>query len=168
MVYRYKIHYIHENNIIIILLSEGVEDKSAFAFLNEIKIQILSQYSIEELMNTNGLQLNEGKDILVKKMRFYGARPCTTTKGELIDNLNLAKGAVIENLETLIERNDKMELMVKKSDNLKDFSNNLSALTVDISKREYERKNRYVIVIFSLFLSGFIISTVFFISSLFI
>ena len=152
MVYRYKIHYIHENNIIIILLSEGVEDKSAFAFLNEIKIQILSQYSIEELMNTNGLQLNEGKDILVKKMRFYGARPCTTTKGELIDNLNLAKGAVIENLETLIERIYKMELMVKKSDNLKDFSNNLSALTVDISKREYERKNRYVIVVISLFI----------------
>ena len=42
--------------------------------------------------------------------------------------------------------------MVKKSDNLKDFSNNLSALTVDISKREYERKNRYVIVVISLFI----------------
>ena len=44
---RYKIHYLYENSIIIICLSEQVNDKEAFAFLYEVKETILKEYSVE-------------------------------------------------------------------------------------------------------------------------
>ena len=48
-------------------MSESVNDKDAFSFLNEVKNELLKNFSIEELMNTNGLQLNKGTEILKKK-----------------------------------------------------------------------------------------------------
>ncbi len=112
----------------------------------------MKKYSKEELMNTNGSQLLDFKEILSKKMQFYDSKPVTTTKGEIISNLNIAKDAIIENLETLMERDNKINIMVQKSENLIDFSNKISAITGEIKKREYERKNRYVIVVISLFI----------------
>ena len=59
--FRYKIQYLYENSIIILLLSESVNDKYAFSFLNDVKNELLKNFSIDELMNTNGFQLNKGK-----------------------------------------------------------------------------------------------------------
>ena len=100
---------------------------------------------MDELMNTNGLQLNKGTEILKKKMGYYNSHPITTSNGEIIENLNLAKDAMIENVESLLERNDKMEIIAQKSDNLKDFSNTLSNVVENIRNKESEKKNRYII-----------------------
>ena len=129
-----------------------MDDKIAFAYLNEIKELILKKYSVDELLNTNGSQLEEGKEILLKKMKFYNSHPVTTSNGHLLENLNLAKDVVIENIETLLERDNKMTILVQKTDDLKDFSNNIFSLTGDISKRESERKNRYAVVVICLFI----------------
>ena len=75
-----------------------MDDKIAFAYLNEIKELILKKYSVDELLNTNGSQLEEGKEILLKKMKFYNSHPVTTSNGHLLENLNLAKDVVIENI----------------------------------------------------------------------
>jgi len=96
-------------------------------------------------MNTNGLQLNKGTEILKKKMGYYNSHPITTSNGEIIENLNLAKDAMIENVESLLERNDKMEIIAQKSDNLKDFSNTLSNVVENIRNKESEKNNRYII-----------------------
>ena len=75
-----------------------MDDKVAFSFLNEVEKLITDSYSSEELMNMNSSQLNKGKEILNKVMRFYNSNPITTGGGEVIENLNLAKSAVLENI----------------------------------------------------------------------
>ena len=150
-----------ENSIIILLLSESVNDKDAFSFLNEVKIELLKNFSLDELMNTNGLQLNKGSEILKKKMGYYNSHPITTTNGEIIENLNLAKDAMIENVETLLERDDKIDIIAKKSDDLKDFSNNLSNVVLNIRNKESERKNKFII--YSVIIVGIIILLYFFV-----
>ena len=129
--------------MIILLLSESVNDKDAFSFLNEVKNELLKNFSIDELMNTNGLQLNRGTEILKKKMGYYNSHPITTSKGEIIENLNLAKDAMIENIEAILERNDKIDIIAQKSDSLKDISNNVSNVVENLRNRESERKTKY-------------------------
>ena len=119
---RYKIHYLYENSIVIICLSEQVNDKEAFAFLYEVKETILKEYSVEELTNTINSQLNKAKEILKTKMKYYNSNPISTTQGELIDNLELTKDAIFENIESLVNRNDKIGIIIDKSNNLKDSS----------------------------------------------
>ena len=113
--------------------------------MNEVKIELLKSFSVDELMNTNGLQLNKGTEILKKKMVYYNSHPITTSSGQIIENLNLAKDAMIENVEALLERDDKIDIIAKKSDSLKDFSNNLSSVVENIRNKESERKNKFVI-----------------------
>ena len=148
---RYKIHYIYENSIIIICLSEQVNDKEAFAFLYEVKETILKEYSVEELTNTMNSQLNKAKEILKTKMKYYNSNPISTSQGELIDNLELTKDAIFENIESLVNRNDKIGIIIDKSYNLKDSSYMISNLAQKLENKESERKNKYVVLVISLF-----------------
>ena len=132
-----------------------MNDKDAFSFLNEVKNELLKNFSVEELMNTNGLQLNKGTEILKKKMGYYNSHPITTSNGEIIENLNLAKGAMIENVEALLQRDDKIEIIAKKSDSLKDFSNNFSHVVENLRNKESERKNKFII--YSVIIVGILI-----------
>ena len=118
--------------------------------MNEVKNVILKNFSLDELMNTNGLQLEKGSEILKKKMGYYNSHPITTSTGEIIENLNLAKDAMIENVEALLERDDKIDIIAKKSDDLKDYSNNISNIVENIRNRESERKNKYMAYLFIL------------------
>ena len=132
------------------MLSESVKSEDAFSFLNEVKNEIFKNFGLDELMNTNGLQLNKGTEILKKKMGYYNSHPITTSTGEIIENLNLAKDAMIENVEALLERDDKIDIIAKKSDDLKDYSNNISSVVENIRNRESVRKNKYMVYLFVL------------------
>ena len=84
-------------------------------------------------------------------MKYYNSHPISTTEGELIDHLNLTKDAVIENIESLLDRNDKFDMIINKSNSLKDSSYMISNIAQNIEKKESERKNKYIVFIISLF-----------------
>ena len=98
----------------------------------------------------NSSQLNKGKEILIKEMRFYNSKPITTGGGEVIDNLNLAKSAVLENIENLLDRNNKIDMIIEKSNALNENSYIMNDFANKIKLRESERKNKYVYLIVSL------------------
>ena len=117
----------------------------------EVKNEILKEYSTEELSNTYSSQLNKAKEILKTKMKYYNSHPITTSDGKLIDTLNFTKDAVMDNVETLLDRNDKIDMIINNSDKLKDSSYMISNLAQNLDNKESERKNRYIVLIISLF-----------------
>ena len=119
--------------------------------MNEVKNEILKEYSTEELSNTYSSQLNKAKEILKTKMKYYNSHPITTSNGKLIDTLNFTKDAVMDNVETLLDRNDKIDMIINNSDKLKDSSYMISNLAQNLDNKESERKNRYIVLIISLF-----------------
>ena len=127
-----------------------MDDKVAFSFLNDVEKEIFNYYKSEELINMNSSQLNKGKEILIKEMRFYNSKPITTGGGEVIDNLNLAKSAVLENIENLLDRNNKIDMIIEKSNALNENSYIMNDFANKIKLRPSERKNKYVYLIVSL------------------
>ena len=127
-----------------------MDDKVAFSFLNDVEKEIFNFYKSEELINMNSSQLNKGKEILNKVMRFYNSNPITTGGGEVIENLNLAKSAVLENIENLLDRNNKIDMIIEKSNSLNENSYIMNNFANQIKLRESERKNKYVYYIVSL------------------
>jgi len=127
-----------------------LDDKVAFSFLNDVEKEIFNYYKSEELINMNSSQLNKGKEILIKEMRFYNSKPITTGGGEVIDNLNLAKSAVLENIENLLDRNNKIDMIIEKSNALNENSYIMNDFANKIKLGESERKNKYVYLIVSL------------------
>ena len=127
-----------------------MDDKVAFSFLNDVEKEIFNFYKSEELINMNSSQLNKGKEILNKVMRFYNSNPITTGGGEVIENLNLAKSAVLENIENLLDRNNKIDMIIEKSNSLNENSYIMNNFANQIKLRESERKNKYVYYVVSL------------------
>ena len=127
-----------------------MDDKVAFSFLNDVEKEIFNYYKSEELINMNSSQLNKGKEILIKEMRFYNSKPITTGGGEVIDNLNLAKSAVLENIENLLDRNNKIDMIIEKSNALNENSYIMNDFANKIKLGESKRKNKYVYLIVSL------------------
>ena len=127
-----------------------MDDKVAFSFLNDVEKEIFNYYKSEELINMNSSQLNKGKEILIKEMRFYNSKPITTGGGEVIDNLNLAKSAVLENIENLLDRNNKIDMIIEKSNALNENSYIMNDFANKMKLSESERKNKYVYLIVSL------------------
>ena len=118
--------------------------------MNDVEKEIFNFYKSEELINMNSSQLNKGKEILNKIMRFYNSNPITTGGGEVIENLNLAKSAVLENIENLLDRNNKIDMIIEKSNSLNENSYIMNNFANQIKLRESERKNKYVYCIVSL------------------
>ena len=57
-------------------------------------------------------------------MKYYNSHPISNSEGKLIDNLNLAKDVVFENIENLLDKNDKIDMIISESNSLKDNTNN--------------------------------------------
>ena len=58
--------------------------------------------------------------------------------------MNLAKDAVIENIEKLIDRDNKMGIIVNKSEDLKLLSMNINSIADNIRRNENSKKNRSI------------------------
>ena len=136
----------NENSFTYLLLDEKeVNDVDAFSFLNEVRNEILKKYSIDDLKLFSAFQFSNGTEILKKYLNYYNSHPVITKTGEIISDLNCAKDAIIENVEKILERDNKMDLVVKKSVELQKFSENINNITKTIRKNETQRKNKFII-----------------------
>ena len=144
---KYTIHYINENSITFLLLDEEVKDNIAFSFLNDLKSEILKNYSFKDLNNYSNEQLKSGVDTIKQLINYYNNNPSRNQAGKNINEINLAKDAIIENIEKLIERDYKMQIIATKSDNLKTISMNISSIAENIRRNEKKKKkNSYLFI----------------------
>ena len=144
---KYTIHYINENSITFLLLDEEVKDNIAFSFLNDLKSEILKNYSFKDLNNYSNEQLKSGVDTIKQLINHYNNNPSRNQAGKNINEINLAKDAIIENIEKLIERDYKMQIIATKSDNLKTISMNISSIAENIRRNENnKKKNSYLFI----------------------
>ena len=149
----------NENSFTYLLLDEKeVNDVDAFSFLNEVRNEILKKYSIDDLKLFSAFQFSNGTEILKKYLNYYNSHPVITKNGEIISDLNCAKDAIIENVEKILERDNKMDLVVKKSVELQKFSENINSITKTIRRSETQRKNKFII--FSVIIIGILVALI--------
>ena len=149
----------NENSFTYLLLDEKeVNDVDAFSFINEVRNEILKKYSIDDLKLFSAFQFSNGTEILKKYLNYYNSHPVITKTGEIISDLNCAKDAIIENVEKILERDNKMDLVVKKSVELQKFSENINSITKTIRRNETQRKNKFII--FSVIIIGILVALI--------
>ena len=111
--------------IFLCLTENHIEKNLAFAFLSDLRKKFLQSYAYEIVSSFRALQLKEFNTSISQLMVFftnrknyYNTNPQLTKSGELIRELNEAKEVMVENIEKLLERNEMVNIIVIKSDNL--------------------------------------------------
>ena len=138
----YQYHYINQDNITYLCITSNFPEDTTFAFLMDVQQQFLAQNDYKDIMKEQSYHFEYFQKNLKNIMDYYNKCPEKTVQGELIKNLVDAKSIAIENIEKLIDRDQKLNITVQKSDKLYDQSKNINSLANSIKNQKKAEKLR--------------------------
>ena len=138
----YQYHYINQDNITYLCITSSFPEETTFAFLMEVQRQFLEQNSYDDIMKEQSYYFQYFQKNLKNIMDYYNKCQQKTQSGEIIKNLVDAKSIAIENIEKLIDRDQKLNITVQKSDKLYDQSKNINSLANSIKNQKKAEKLR--------------------------
>jgi len=119
----YVFHYIVENGICYMCMSdEKNKHRIPFAFLEDIKDRFLSRFGLENAQQAIAFAMNEDfKGSLAERMEYFNSDEADRS----IDNIGTVKSQIdevkdvmVQNIERVLERGEKIELLVDRSNEL--------------------------------------------------
>lgn len=107
-----------------------------FAFLQELKDLFTSKYGLEVPQRAIAFSLNEEfSKIIQDRMDYYNSAGSNVDSLSAVKNqIEDVKGVMVENIEKVLERGEKIELLVDKTDRL-----NQAAFKFESSSRNLRR-----------------------------
>eukprot|EP01117_Protostelium_nocturnum_P012250 TRINITY_DN4504_c0_g1_i2.p1 TRINITY_DN4504_c0_g1~~TRINITY_DN4504_c0_g1_i2.p1 ORF type:complete len:222 (+),score=37.48 TRINITY_DN4504_c0_g1_i2:45-668(+) len=114
----YLFHCIVQEGLIYLCLTDNSYDsRLAMAFLLEVRERFLSRYPDETIKEANAFDLNtDFSRILSNQMDYFTHNP-SSDKIELVKKkLESTHSIVIENIEKVMQRNEKAELLIGKTE----------------------------------------------------
>lgn len=149
MTYNYDewvFHYVTEDGICYLCMSdEQNKHRIPYAFLQDMKQNFLSRYSLGEAQTAIAFSFNEEfSKIICQRMEYYN-------NGGAVDNIDVVKNQIdelkdgmVQNIETLLERGEKIELLVDKTDRLNQQAFRFESSSRNLRRHLYWRKLRNI------------------------
>ncbi|KAI7879889.1 vesicle-associated membrane protein 713-like protein [Lichtheimia hyalospora FSU 10163] len=116
----YLFHYICEDGITYMCMADNSFGRRIpFAFLQDIKEKFLSTYGKDRVMNARTpYGLNEFSRVLAKQMEYFSSNAGSDRLKQVHGEIEQVKDVMVHNIERVLERGERIELLVDKTDNL--------------------------------------------------
>ncbi|KAG0238283.1 hypothetical protein BGX31_003314 [Mortierella sp. GBA43] len=117
----YLFHYISEDGITYLCMADNALGRRIpFAYLTDIKERFLEQYAQELELESTVLPygMNEFSKVMAKQMEYFSTDPNADTIKHVKGEIEQVKDVMVQNIERVIERGERLELLVDKTDNL--------------------------------------------------
>ena len=115
---QYVFHYIVENNIIYMCMCDDMNKRRIpFGFLEDIKQRFKATYGERAQTALAFAMSDEFGRTIQKQMDFYNG-PSADTFAEVNSKLDDVKNIMVQNIEMVLERGEKLELLVDKTEKL--------------------------------------------------
>ena len=113
----YTYHYNSENNFLFMCLADSAFTKRvAFLFLEDIKTKFFEKYSkIANTVISFGVH-SEFVEVLKARMHFFNTDTNVDKITALRASVDQAKNIMVENIDKVLARGEKVELLVKKTE----------------------------------------------------
>ena len=146
----FHFHYINEDGLNIMAMCDKTTDKKlAFMFIQDVRKTFLDTYTPREIDLAKGYSLKSfGSQFIKPKMEMYNENPTIANddKAEkLLSDMKYLKDNMVENIEALIQRDGKIEIMAETAMQLSTVSN--SYKTRSRKLKENERRKRWMLCI---------------------
>ncbi|GJJ69837.1 vesicle-associated membrane protein 7 [Entomortierella parvispora] len=117
---RYLFHYICEDGLTYMCMADDTFGRRIpFAFLQDIKERFLAQYSRERALNALvPYGMNEFSKTIAKQMEYFSTNPNADRIKQVQGEIEQVKDVMVHNIERVLERGERIELLVDKTDNL--------------------------------------------------
>ena len=115
----YMFHYINQAGILVLCMADkNVERKLAFTFIQDVRNTFQETYTKNDIENAKGYSLKSfGIQCLKPKMELYNDNPTIANDkaDKLLQDMMHLKDNMVENIESLIQRDGKIEIMAEKA-----------------------------------------------------
>eukprot|EP00963_Diacronema_lutheri_P000272 scaffold17_cov354-Pavlova_lutheri.AAC.44 len=91
-----------------------------FVFLEDVRQTFVAKYGPQALHAAAYALNEEFSRVLSQKMNYYNTNPQADTIGRVRKEISEVKNIMVENIELVLERGEKIDLLVDKTDSLQD------------------------------------------------
>lgn len=136
---QYLFHYVVESGICFLCMSDELnKHRIPYAFLNDMKDRFSGKYGREEPLHAIAFAYNEDfSRIIQERMDFFNSDEADRSIdniGAVKSQIDDVKGVMVQNIERVLERGEKLELLVERTDRL-----NQQAFRFEASSRSLRR-----------------------------
>jgi len=136
----YLYHYIQDTGLIYLCITEdGFGQKNAFEYLGVVKEKFLRKFSVRAQTATAYSLNTEFSLVICEEMKKFNSAPEEDDHPDKISTLrnevDQVKDIMVRNIDELVERGEKLDLLVDKTDNL-----TAAAVTFKTSGRNLHRQ----------------------------
>lgn len=113
---KYIFHYHNENNFTFLCMTDSnFNNRTAYSFLYDIKDRFFQKFG-KDAENAIGLSANrEFSDIIKNRIHYYNTNPTADRLKTVRANIDRTKDIMIENIDKVLQRGEKIEILVNKT-----------------------------------------------------
>ncbi|CAG8481948.1 5159_t:CDS:2 [Ambispora leptoticha] len=116
---RYLFHYICEDGLTYMCMADdSFGRRIPFAFLQDIKERFLATYSKDRANTALPYGMNEFSKVIANRMEYFSTNPNADRIKQVHGEIEQVKDVMVHNIERVLERGERIELLVDKTDNL--------------------------------------------------
>jgi len=139
----YLFHYVVESGICFLCMSDELnKHRIPYAFLNDMRDHFFGKYGREEPLRAIAFAYNEEfSRVIQERMDFFNSDEADRSIdniGAVKSQIDDVKGVMVQNIERVLERGEKLELLVERTDRL-----NQQAFRFEASSRSLRRTMRW-------------------------
>mmetsp|Transcript_206 Transcript_206/g.264 ORF Transcript_206/g.264 Transcript_206/m.264 type:complete len:226 (+) Transcript_206:174-851(+) len=143
----YMFHYVVEDGVCHLCMSDEMnKHRIPYAFLEDMKGRFVAQYGRQEPLQAIAFAYNEDfSKAIQERMDFYNSDEADRTIdsiGAVKSQIDDVKGIMVQNIEKVLERGEKIELLVDKTDRLNQQAFRFESSSRSLRRAMYWRKMR--------------------------
>ncbi|EGR34479.1 synaptobrevin family protein, putative [Ichthyophthirius multifiliis] len=146
---KYYFHYINENNFTYMCLTESTFSKrNAFGFLYELQEKFCDTFTYDQRTVAINYSLNnQFADIIKKLMNQYSSDLENDKISKLKNSVNEIKSIIVENVDKLIDRQNRIELLVRTTSQMNITATNIKQQACQLRRETYWKTMKVKIMI---------------------
>lgn len=143
----YMFHYAVEEGLCFLCMSDELnKHRIPYAFLQDMKERFVSMHGRVEPLQAIAFAYNEEfSKVIQERMQFFNSDEAERTIdniGAIKSQIDEVKGAMVQNIEKILERGEKIELLVDKTDRLNQQAFRFESAGRSLRRAMYWRKMR--------------------------
>jgi len=147
----YLFHYIIEDRITYLCITEDDFERSkAFTFLADIKKRFLKTYHARAQTALPYAMQSEFSRVLAAQMRHYSTTMSSTETSSMArveEELDELKGIMVRNIDSVVQRGERLELLVEKTDDLNATSLSFKKSSRGLARAMFMKNVKLIILI---------------------
>ena len=120
-------------------MGKNIDSDIAFSFIADIKKKFLLTYDNNKIKNSFSYQLKDFSNEIKKMMISFSKNPISKIK-VLQNSVSKTQNILLENVQHLMERDTKLDLIAQKSNRLTETSDSFMKNIQEIKKKQKMKK----------------------------